>query len=64
MCVATSTAVLLSSVRLEETFDMSTTVKFVYIKWSGPNVAFAKKGKFGVVQGSIEQHFSVSSLWA
>lgn len=45
-------------VRLEETFDMSTTVKFVYIRWSGPNVAFTKKGKYGVVHGSIEKYFS------
>jgi len=47
-------------VRLEETFDMSTTVKFVYIRWTGPNVAFVKRGKYGVVHGSIEKHFNVS----
>ena len=39
---------------------MSVTVKFVYVRWSGPDVSFTKRGKFGVVHGSIEQYFSVS----
>lgn len=43
--------------RLTTTFDVSTTVKFVYIHWVGDKVPFAKKGRFGVVSGSIEQHF-------
>ena len=47
-------------VRLEETIDMSTTVKFVYVHWMGKSVPFVKRGKFGVVQGSIEKQFSVS----
>ena len=47
-------------VRLEETIDMSSTVKFVYVHWIGKDVPFVKRGKYGVVQGSIEKHFSVS----
>lgn len=45
-------------VRLDQTFDMSTTVKFVYIVLTGKDVPFVKKGKFGVVQGAIEGLFS------
>ncbi|XP_062515450.1 uncharacterized protein LOC134190924 [Corticium candelabrum] len=44
-------------IRLEETIDMSTTVKFVYIHWLGEDVPFAKKGRFGVVHGSIREQF-------
>ena len=52
------------AVRLEETIDMSTTIKFVYIRWTGPNVPFTKRGKYGVVHGSIEEHFTVSTcVW-
>ena len=47
------------TVRLEQPFDMSTTVKFAYIVLAGNNVPFVKKGKFGVVQGAIESLFSV-----
>lgn len=45
-------------VRLEQSFDMSTTVKFVYILLGGKDVQFVRKGKFGVVQGAIESLFS------
>lgn len=45
-------------VRVQEEFDLSTTIKFVYIRWSGCNVPFARRGKYGVVQGSIESHFT------
>lgn len=41
---------------------MSETTKFVYITWAGKGVSFAKRGKYGVVSGSIEKHFSVSNL--
>jgi hypothetical protein len=44
--------------RLTTTFDMSTTVKFIYVHWVGEKVPFAKKGRFGVVSGSVEEHFS------
>ncbi len=47
-------------VRLEETFDLSTTVKFAYIHWTGKDIPFAKRGKYGVVHGSIEKYFDVS----
>ena len=50
------------SVRLEELVDtyVEKTVKFVYVHWIGESVPFIKKGKFGVVHGSIEEHFQVS----
>ncbi|XP_045197912.2 uncharacterized protein LOC123552361 [Mercenaria mercenaria] len=49
--------------RYESTFDMSTTVKFVYFRWLGENVAFTKKGKFGVVHGSIQEKFNPYHLF-
>lgn len=50
------------AVRLEETIDMSTTIKFVYIRWCGVNVPFTMRGKYGVVQGSVEKLFTVSGI--
>lgn len=44
--------------RVEQTIDMSQTVKFVYVKLAGKDVAFVKKGKYGVVQGAIDGLFS------
>lgn len=44
--------------RLTTTVDVSTTVKFIYIHWVGDKVPFAKKGRFGVVSGSVKEHFS------
>lgn len=44
--------------RYQSTFDMSDTVKFVYFRWIGDKVPFTKKGKFGVVHGSIQQWFN------
>ncbi|GFR71694.1 coactosin [Elysia marginata] len=44
--------------RFETQVDMSTTVKFVYIRWMGDNIPFAKRGKFGVVGGSVDEKFS------
>ena len=38
---------------------MSETTKFVYIVWAGTEVSFTKRGKYGVVSGSVEKHFSV-----
>lgn len=38
---------------------MSTTVKFIYVHWFGEGVPFAKKGRFGVVHGSVKQLFQV-----
>lgn len=48
------------TVRLEEAVDMSTTIKFVFIQWHGEKVQFSKRGKFGVVSGSVEKHFTVN----
>lgn len=45
-------------VRLGQTIDMSATIKFVYVILGGKDVAFIKKGKFGVVQGAIQALFS------
>ncbi|ESN93342.1 hypothetical protein HELRODRAFT_194138 [Helobdella robusta] len=44
--------------RMTTTFDMSNTVKFVYIHWIGEHVPFAKKGRYGVVSGSVEEYFT------
>ena len=35
-------------------------MKFVYIHWVGEKVPFNKKGRFGVVHGSIKNYFTVS----
>ena len=49
------------TVRLVELVDsyVESTVKFVYVHWVGESVPFTKKGKFGVVHGSVEEHFQV-----
>lgn len=49
------------TVRLEEVVDnyVEKTVKFVYLHWIGESVPFTKKGKFGVVHGSVQEHFQV-----
>ncbi|KAM7434107.1 hypothetical protein ABFA07_015766 [Porites harrisoni] len=49
-------------VRLEELVDnyVEKTVKFVYVHWVGESVPFSKKGKFGVVHGSVKEHFQPS----
>lgn len=49
--------VMYGLVRIEEQIDQSTTVKFVYIHWIGMQVPFTKKGKYGVVHGSVKKHF-------
>ena len=52
------------AVRLEELVDnyVEKTVKFVYVHWVGEGVPFSKKGKFGVVHGSVKEHFQVFSV--
>lgn len=54
--------VMYALVRLEELVDsyVEKTVKFVYVHWIGDNVPFTKKGKFGVVHGSVQKHFQPS----
>jgi len=49
------------TVRLVELVDsyVESTVKFVYVHWVGESVPFSKRGKFGVVHGSVEKHFQV-----
>ena len=53
--------IFLYAVRLEELVDsyVEKTVKFVYVHWIGDSVPFTKKGKFGVVHGSVQEHFQV-----
>ena len=53
--------ILMFTVRLVELVDsyVESTVKFVYVHWIGESVPFIKKGKFGVVHGSVEEHFQV-----
>ena len=36
---------------------MSVTLKFVFIRFVGPEVSFSIKGRFGVIHGSVEKHF-------
>ncbi|XP_078383186.1 uncharacterized protein LOC144665761 [Oculina patagonica] len=54
--------VMYGLVRLEESVDnyVEKTVKFVYVHWVGESVPFTKKGKFGVVHGSVQEHFQPS----
>jgi len=49
--------VMYGLVRFTETVDMSETIKFAYIRWVGEKVSFVKRGKFGVVHGSVEKYF-------
>eukprot|EP00127_Corallochytrium_limacisporum_P001576 Clim_evm29s66 gene=Clim_evmTU29s66 len=44
-------------VRIKETVDMSETVKFVYVYFAGENVPFVKRGRLGVVKGSVDKYF-------
>jgi non-ribosomal peptide synthetase component E (peptide arylation enzyme) len=44
-------------VRVTEIIDMSQTTKFVYVIWLGKDISFVKRGKFGVVSGSVERFF-------
>lgn len=50
--------VMYAFARYQSTFDMSSTIKFVYIHWLGDKVPFVKKGKFGVVHGSVQEKFN------
>ncbi|XP_031555042.1 uncharacterized protein LOC116291949 [Actinia tenebrosa] len=52
--------VMYALVRLKEEFDLSTTVKFVYIHWIGSKVPFTKKGRYGIVHGSVMDKFGQS----
>lgn len=45
---------------MEHTIDMSTAIKFIYVHWVGTKVPFAKRGRFGVVSGSVKNLFNVS----
>lgn len=54
--------VLYGLLRVTETIDMSQTTKFVYVRFLGPEVSFSKKGKYGVVSGSVDKIFSPYQL--
>jgi hypothetical protein len=45
-------------VRSTEKFDLSTTVKFVYIYFVGTNVPALQRGKIGTAHGEVKKHFS------
>ncbi|XP_028402756.1 uncharacterized protein LOC114525569 [Dendronephthya gigantea] len=49
--------VMYGLVKVQEQIDQSNTVKFVYIHWIGKQVPFTKKGKYGVVHGSVDKNF-------
>ena len=55
-----ATNVMYILVRMEHTIDMSTAIKFIYVHWVGTNVPFAKRGRYGVVSGSVKNLFNVS----
>lgn len=57
-CSLKEDQVMYGLLRLSATVDMSNTVKFIYVHWVGDQVPFVKKGRFGVVHGSLEQHFN------
>ena len=50
---------LFHAVRFVEQFEMSSTVKFVYVRFMGQEVKPTAKGRYGVVSGSVESHFQV-----
>lgn len=43
--------------RFVEQFEMSSTVKFVFVRFMGQEVKPTAKGRYGVVSGSVESHF-------
>eukprot|EP00123_Amoebidium_parasiticum_P012897 comp21640_c0_seq1/m.30404 comp21640_c0_seq1/g.30404 ORF comp21640_c0_seq1/g.30404 comp21640_c0_seq1/m.30404 type:complete len:339 (-) comp21640_c0_seq1:557-1573(-) len=43
--------------RVTETVDLSETVKFVYLHFIGPKLSFVKKGRYGIVYGSVTTKF-------
>ncbi|ESO96032.1 hypothetical protein LOTGIDRAFT_231819 [Lottia gigantea] len=49
--------ILYTFARFVTKFDMSSTVKFVYIRWVGDKVPIARRGKYGVIKGSVEKLF-------
>ena len=49
-------------VRVEEDYEMTKTIKFVYIKWMGEGVPFARRGRYSVLQSSISPLFNVSAI--
>ena len=51
---------LLCLVRIVEDYEMTKTTKFVYIKWLGDGIPFARRGRYSVLQSSISPLFSVS----
>ncbi|ELU18834.1 hypothetical protein CAPTEDRAFT_226752, partial [Capitella teleta] len=52
-----SDQVMYCLIRLSCKDDLTITTKYIYVHWIGEEVAFAMQGKFGVVHGSVEQHF-------
>lgn len=60
VCLSIKNGIVSTLVRMEHTIDMSTAIKFIYVHWVGTNVPFAKRGRFGVVSGSVKNLFNVS----
>jgi hypothetical protein len=40
-----------------EQVDMSTTVKFIFLHFEGPNLSFVKKGRYAVVRGDVTMKY-------
>eukprot|EP01134_Creolimax_fragrantissima_P001696 CFRG1696T1 len=43
--------------RFGEKVDVSSTVKFLFVHWEGPDMSFVKKGRYGIVRGDITDRF-------
>ncbi|XP_033119532.1 uncharacterized protein LOC117118910 [Anneissia japonica] len=54
--------VMYGLLRHSVTVDMSATIKFIYVHWIGSKVAPSKKGRYGVVHGSVKAIIGDSHL--
>ncbi|XP_071946928.1 uncharacterized protein [Antedon mediterranea] len=54
--------VLYGLLRHSVTVDMTVAVKFIYVHWIGSNVPGSKKGRFGVVHGSVRAQIGDAHL--
>ncbi|KAI6652797.1 Drebrin-like protein [Oopsacas minuta] len=48
--------------RVVEDYEMTKTTKFVYIRWLGEGVPFARRGRYSVLQSSISPLFNPSHI--
>lgn len=48
--------------RVVEDYEMTHTTKFVYIKWLGEGIPFARRGRYSVLQSDISPFFNPSHI--